>query len=117
MFRDSETGLVYHHGTMWRSPVVPRRIQLVGFLFGTVYLLLVTRFVLAYVGARPVPFVELVNRASDPFYAPFRGIIACGTDVAGHLIAWPIVVAIVAYVALHGLVVAILRAARVHADD
>src|SRR6185312_7973326 len=102
MVRDSETGLVFHGGTVWRSPIIPRLIQVVSFLFGLLYLLLGTRFVLEYVEARPVPFVRTIDQWSDVFYAPFKGILANGHDPAGHPIAWALVVAFVAYVILHG---------------
>ena len=114
MVRDSETGLVFHNGTVWHSPVVPRLIQVFNFLFGLLYLLLGTRFLLDYVGARPVPFVQAIARWSDVFYAPFKGIIANGHDPAGHPIVWSLGVAFLAYVILHGLIVALLRAARPH---
>jgi uncharacterized protein YggT (Ycf19 family) len=117
MLRDSETGLVFHHGTLWRSPIVPRLIQVVGFLFGLLYLLLAIRFVLEYVEARPVPFVQAIDRWSDVFYAPFRGIVANGHDGAGHPIAWSLVIAFGAYVILHAAIVALLRMARARDDD
>jgi uncharacterized protein YggT (Ycf19 family) len=112
MFRDSETGLVFHHGAVWRSPIAPRLIQVVSFLFGLLYLLLGIRFLLVYFEARPVPFVEAIDRWSSVFYAPFRGILPDGHDAAGHPLAWSIVIAFVAYGILHAIIVALLRTAR-----
>ena len=52
MLRDSH-GLVWHRGTVWRTPVLPRLVQVVNFLFGIVYVLLIARFFLEYARARP----------------------------------------------------------------
>ena len=118
MYRDSETGVVFHHGMMTRSPIVPRLIQLVSFLFGILYVLLGIRFVLEYVSARHVAFVDLIDRATEPFYHPFQGILANGRDPAGHPLVWSILVAIGAYALLHALIVGLLRmTARTHIDD
>jgi hypothetical protein len=114
MVRDSETGLVFHNGAVWHSPVVPRMLQLFNLIFGALYLLLGTRFVLEYINARPVPFVRTIDRWSDFFYAPFKGIVPNGHDPAGHPIIWSIVAAFAAYVILHGLIVSLLRASRAH---
>ena len=109
MYRDSETGVVFHHGMMARSAFVPRVIQAVSFLFGILYMLLGIRFVLEYVSARHVAFVDLIDRATDPFYRPFHGILANGHDAAGHPLAWSILVALGAYVLLHAAIVGLLR--------
>jgi uncharacterized protein YggT (Ycf19 family) len=114
MFRDSQTGLVYYHGAMWRSPAMPRVIQVVNFLFGVIYALLACRLALVYVGGRPAPMARLVERASDVFYMPFRGIVASGTDGAGHPIEWSILVALVSFLLLQAVLVKSLRAARLH---
>lgn len=109
MFRDSETGLVIHRGYMARSLFVVRLIQVVNFLFGVLYTLFATRFVLDYIQARPVRFTELITELTQPFYRPFQGIVANGTDGAGHPIAWSIVIAALAFALLHAGVVGILR--------
>jgi hypothetical protein len=112
MVRDSETGLVFHNGTVWPSAVLPRVIQFFNFVFGLLYLLLGARFVLDYIEARPVPFVRTVDRWSDVFYGPFKGLVPNGHDPGGHPLAWSLLIAFVAYVILHGLIVSVLRAAR-----
>jgi uncharacterized protein YggT (Ycf19 family) len=118
MYRDSETGVVFHHGMMTRSPLVPRIIQVVSFLFGILYLLLGIRFVLEYVSARHVAFVDFIDRCSEPFYRPFQGIVANGRDAAGHPLVWSILVALAAYVLLHALIVGLLRmTARTRIED
>jgi hypothetical protein len=116
MFRDSQTGLVCYHGAMWRSPAMPRVIQIVNLLFSVICALLACRLAISYVGARPVPIVRWVERASDVFYVPFRGIVASGTDGAGHPIEWSIMIALVAYMLLRAALVMSLRATRLHAD-
>ena len=50
---------------------------------------------------------------SGVFYRPFEGIVANGSDGAGHPIVWSILIAFVAYVILNAIVVALLRIARV----
>jgi hypothetical protein len=46
---------------------------------------------------------------SDPFYAPFRGIVASPSTDSGHTLLLPIVIALVAYVILHLLINGLLR--------
>jgi uncharacterized protein YggT (Ycf19 family) len=116
MYRDSETGLVIHRGVISHSPVVVRLIQVVNFLFGLLYTLFVVRFVLEYIGARPVGFVQLIQQWSEPFYHPFRGIVANGSDPGGHPLAWSIVIAVVAYALLNAAIVALLRMATRASD-
>ena len=117
MVRDSQTGLVYHGGALWRSPVVPTLIRIVNFAFGVLYALLGLRFLLIYVEAREVPAVAFIDRLTERFYAPFRGIVASGSDGAGHPIAWALLMAIVAYALLNALIVALLRMARLRGDE
>ncbi len=110
MYRDSETGLVFHHGVIARHPFAVRLAQVVNVLFGVVYLLLAVRLVLAYVEARAVPFVLWIDHVTAPLFHPFSGIIADGRDPGGHPIAWSLVAALVAYALLNGLIVSLLRA-------
>jgi len=109
MFRDSETGLVFHRGYIARSMFVVRLIQVVNFLFGVLYTLFATRFILEYIQARPVRFTELIAEWSQPFYRPFQGIVSNGHDGAGHPIAWSIVIAAAAFALLHAGIVGLLR--------
>ena len=41
---------------------------------------------------------------TNPFYAPFKGIVATESLDGAHPIVWPIVIAIVAYMLLHAAV-------------
>jgi uncharacterized protein YggT (Ycf19 family) len=107
---DSETGLVIHRGFITRSPVAIRVIQVVSFVFGLLYLVLGTRFVLEYISAnRGSGFVQFIETVSNPFYAPFRRIVSNGSDGAGHPLVWSIVIALVAYAILHAVIVKLLH--------
>lgn len=107
---DSETGLILHRGVLTRSLFAVRLLQLVNFLFGVLYALLLARFVLAYIGARDDSgFVRFVREATHPFYAPFDGIVRNGSDAAGHPLVWSVLVAVVAYAVLHAAIRGLLR--------
>src|SRR4029078_3898756 len=53
--------------------------------------------------------VEFIVRVTNPFYAPFRGIVASPTTDQGHTLLLPIVIAIIAYVLLHLAINGLLR--------
>jgi len=75
-----------------------------------IYALLGMRFLLALLAARSTAgFVQFIVAVSNPFYAPFRGIVASPSTDQGHTLMLPIVVAIVAYVILHLLINGLLR--------
>lgn len=76
--------------------------QVVDYLFFLVYGLLTLRFLLALVAARSsAGFVRALVAISDPFYAPFRGIVTSSDLGAGHVIVLSFVVALVVYLAGH----------------
>jgi hypothetical protein len=54
-------------------------------------------------------FVQFIVAVSNPFYAPFRGIVASPSTDAGHTLLLPIVVAIIAYIMLHLAINGLLR--------
>jgi uncharacterized protein YggT (Ycf19 family) len=109
MYRDSETGVAFHHGHIARHPFLLRLAQVVNGLFGILYALLAIRFVLAYVEAREVPFVVWINDATEPFFHPFRGLVANGHDPGGHPIAWTLLACIAAYALLNAAILSLLR--------
>jgi hypothetical protein len=109
MYRDSETGIVFHRGFILRSRFVVRLIQLVKFLFAVLYTLFAIRFALVYMQAAHVRFSTLIGQATDVFFRPFAGLVANGRDPAGHPVAWSILVAIGAYLMLEVTVIALLR--------
>ncbi len=109
MYRDSEIGVVFHHGVLSRSPSAMRLTQLATVLFSIVYALLATRFLLEYVRAPASPFVAWVERVTNVVYVPLHAFIANGQDPAGHPIAWAVLVAIAGFAVLQASLVSWLR--------
>src|SRR4029078_10432895 len=88
-----------------RSRGLARVSQIVDYIFWVIYALLGMRFLLALMAARsPAGFVQFIVAVSNPFYAPFRGIVASPSTDAGHTLLLPIVVAIIAYALAHLLI-------------
>jgi uncharacterized membrane protein len=93
-----------------RSRGLARVSQIVDYIFYVIYALLGMRFLLALLAARSTAgFVQFIVTVSNPFYAPFRGIVASPSTDGGHTLLLPIVVAIIAYVLLHLGINALLR--------
>ncbi len=93
-----------------RGRVVARISQVIDYLFFIVYGLLVIRLLLALFAARADnEFVQFIRSISDPFYAPFRGIVPSPTTPEGFTLALPIVIALVVYILLHMAVNGLLR--------
>jgi YGGT family len=93
-----------------RARGLARVSQVVDYIFYVIYALLGMRFLLALLAARSsAGFVRFVVAVSNPFYAPFRGIVASPSTDGGHTLLLPIVVAIIAYVLLHLGINALLR--------
>src|SRR4029453_14029602 len=85
-----------------RARGLARISQVVDYIFYVIYALLGMRFLLALLAARSsAGFVKFVVAVSDPFYAPFQGIVASPRTDAGHTLFLRIVVAIVVYFFLH----------------
>jgi uncharacterized protein YggT (Ycf19 family) len=85
-----------------RSRGLARVSQVVDYIFYVIYALLGMRFLLALLAARSsAGFVQFIVSVTNPFYAPFRGIVSTPTIEGGHTLMLPIVVAIVAYILLH----------------
>lgn len=84
--------------------------QIVDYIFYIIYALLGMRFLLALLAARSsAGFVQFIVAVTNPFYAPFRGIVASPRTDEGHTLLLPIVVAILAYVILHLAINGLLR--------
>jgi uncharacterized membrane protein len=84
--------------------------QIVDYIFYVIYALLGMRFLLALLAARSsAGFVQFIVSVTNPFYAPFRGIVASPTTDQGHTLLLPIVIAIIAYVLLHLAINGLLR--------
>ncbi|MDQ5844252.1 MAG: YggT family protein [Acidobacteriota bacterium] len=84
--------------------------QIVDYIFYVIYALLGMRFLLALLAARSsAGFVQFIVSVTNPFYSPFRGIVASPTTDQGHTLLLPIVIAIIAYVLLHLAINGLLR--------
>jgi hypothetical protein len=84
--------------------------QVIDYIFYVIYALLGMRFLLALLAARSsAGFVQFIVTVTNPFYAPFRGIVASPQTNQGHTLLLPIVVAIIAYVLLHLAINGLLR--------
>jgi hypothetical protein len=93
-----------------RSRGLARISQIVDYIFYVIYALLGMRFLLALLAARSsAGFVQFIVAVSNPFYLPFRGIVASPSTESGHTLLLPIVIAIVAYVMLHLAINGLLR--------
>lgn len=87
-----------------------RGSQFIDYAFYVVYSLLAVRLVLALIAAQSGnAFVQFIRAITDPFYAPFRGIVASPTAEGGNTLVVPIMIAIVAYALLHAAINALLR--------
>ena len=93
-----------------RARGVARISQIIDYLFFVLYALLGLRFVLALLAARSgTGFVRFIVAITDPFYRPFRGIVASPSIEGGHTLMMPLVIAIVVYVLLHLAINGLLR--------
>jgi uncharacterized protein YggT (Ycf19 family) len=99
----SETLKTEHEAERARGAA--RISQFVDFAFYLLYALLTTRLMLALIAARSdTGFVRFIKGVTDPFYAPFRGIVPSPTVEGGFTLAIPIAIALVAYMVLHVIV-------------
>jgi len=93
-----------------RGRSAARVSQIVDYIFYVIYALLGMRFLLALLAARSsAGFVQFIVTVTNPFYAPFRGIVDSPRTDQGHTLLLPIVVAIIAYVLLHLAINGLLR--------
>lgn len=93
-----------------RSRGAARISQIVDYIFYVIYALLGMRFLLALMAAHSTAgFVQFMVTVTNPFYAPFRGIVASPSTDQGHTLMMPIVIAIIAYLLLHLAINGILR--------
>jgi uncharacterized protein YggT (Ycf19 family) len=87
-----------------------RGSQYLDYAFFVLYALLGTRLVLGLIAANSSnAFVKFIAMITDPFYAPFKGIVASPVADGGITIAVPIMIAIVVYAMLHAGINAALR--------
>jgi hypothetical protein len=84
--------------------------QVVDYIFYVIYALLGLRFLLALLAARSgAGFVRFIVTVTDPFYRPFRGIVASPSTDSGHTLMLPLVIAIIVYILLHLAINGLLR--------
>jgi len=96
--------------TAHRVRTVARGSQFIDYGFGIVYLLLVVRLGLNLIAAQSGNgFVQFIRVITDPFYAPFRGIVASPATADGNTLVVPIMIAIVVYAILHAVINGLLR--------
>ena len=84
--------------------------QVVDYIFYVIYALLGMRFLLALMAAHSsAGFVQFIVTVTNPFYLPFRGIVASPSTDQGHTLLMPIIIALIAYMLLHLAINGILR--------
>jgi uncharacterized protein YggT (Ycf19 family) len=93
-----------------RARGLARVSQIIDYLFFLLYALLGLRFLLALLAANNnTGFVQFVVTVTDPFYAPFRNIVASPSAGGGHTLKMPLLVAFIAYLLLHLAINGMLR--------
>ena len=93
-----------------RARGLARVSQFIDYGFFIIYGLLVLRFILALTAARSTnEFVQFIKTISDPFYAPFKGIVGSPSVEGGYTLSVPIIIAIVVYGLIHLAINGLLR--------
>lgn len=93
-----------------RARGAARVSQIVDYIFYVIYALLGLRFLLALLAARSgAGFVRFIVAVTNPFYAPFKGIVASPSTDSGHTLMLPLVIAIIVYILLHLAINGLLR--------
>ena len=85
-----------------RARGVARISQVIDYLFFVLYALLAMRFLLALLAAKSTAgFVQFIVTVTNPFYEPFRGIVASPRMDGVHTLMLPLVIAFVVYLLVH----------------
>ena len=85
-----------------RARGLGRASQFIDYLFWLLYSLLFIRLLLVFFHASAgAGFVQFIDNVTNPFYAPFRGIVASPEVEGGFTLAIPVAVALVVYGLLH----------------
>lgn len=101
---------VHHERSVGHARNAARGSQFIDYGFFLLYMLLSIRLVLALIAARSGNgFVRFVSAITDPFYAPFKGIVDSPTTEAGNILVVPIAIALVVYMLLHVAINGMLR--------
>src|ERR1700694_333135 len=81
-----------------RARGVARISQVIDYLFFVLYALLGLRFLLALLAAkRSAGCVAFIVTVTNPFYGPFRDIVASPRTDGGHTVMMPLVIAFIVY--------------------
>ncbi len=108
-FRERAVDELDSENNVQRSRVAARVSQVIDYAFFLIYALLAFRFLLSLIAARSASgFVKFIVSVSDPFYAPFRNIVA-SPKTGEHTVLLPVVVALCAYAVLHLAINRLLR--------
>ena len=92
-----------------RSRGIARVSQFIDYAFFLIYALLTIRFVLSLIAAKSsAGFSRFIVSVSEPFYAPFKGIVDSPKS-AGHTVVLSMLVALAAYAVLHLVINRLLR--------
>jgi len=84
--------------------------QIIDYIFFVLYALLGMRFLLALMDASPnAGFYQFIVTVTNPFFLPFKGIVASPSTDQGHTLMMPIIIALIAYLLLHLAINGILR--------
>src|SRR5215207_4177916 len=110
-FRSKAVGeVVETEREVGRARGAARVSQFIDYAFYILYALLGMRFLLNLLAARSsAGFVQFINSVTDPFLAPFKGIVPTPATAEGFRLALPILVALIAYVLLHLAINGLLR--------
>jgi uncharacterized protein YggT (Ycf19 family) len=93
-----------------RARGVARVSQIIDYIFFVLYALLGLRFLLALLAANSnAGFVQFIVTVTNPFYEPFRNIVASPRTDGGHTLMMPLVIAFIVYLLLHLAINGILR--------
>jgi uncharacterized protein YggT (Ycf19 family) len=106
---DVKSGVEHTH-VRSRARTAARVSQFIDYGFGVIYLLLVIRLALGLMAASAGSgFVQFIHAVTNPFYAPFRGIVSSVSIDGGNMLVVPILVAIAIYALLHVSINGLLR--------
>ena len=93
-----------------RARGVARVSQIIDYLFFVLYALLGLRFLLALLAANSsAGFVQFIVTVTNPFYEPFRNIVASPSTGSGHTLMMPLIIAFIVYLLLHLAINGVLR--------
>ncbi len=87
-----------------------RGSQFLDYAFYLLYTILGVRLVLALIAANSSNgFVQFISTITNPFYAPFRGIVESPSNESGNTLVFPIIIAMVVYAIVHVAINGLLR--------